>query len=89
MVTVLRQIGARVPSSDVGDSHLKSQMSQAGYRSENAAPVFFGMRIVMVVIMLSVCLLFDTKLPDNQMLKVLFVLMGSMLGWRLPKMFPG
>src|ERR1700754_4611555 len=51
VVTVLRQIGARVPSSDAEIANLRTQLLRAGFRSENAAPVFFGLRIVGVVVM--------------------------------------
>jgi tight adherence protein C len=87
VVTVLRQIGARVPSSDVEIASLRANLMRAGYRSENAAPVFFGLRIVAVAVLLICCIAFASKLPDNQTLKIAFIISGSMAGWVLPRFF--
>jgi tight adherence protein C len=86
-VTVLRQIGARVPSSDAEIANLRTDLVRAGYRSEHAAPVFFGLRIVGVVVMLMFCLLLEPKMGENQMMKIAFVVSGCMAGWVLPRFF--
>jgi tight adherence protein C len=87
VVAVLKQIGDRVPSSDAELANLRSQLIRAGFRSENAAPVFFGLRIVAVVAMLMVCIIVEPNLPDNQIMKVAFILSGCMAGWVLPRFF--
>jgi tight adherence protein C len=85
IVTVLRQIGAHVPSSEADMAALRSTLSQAGYRSENAVPVFYGLRIVGAVTMLFLTIMAEGRMPDNQSLRILFVLFGAMTGWTLPK----
>jgi tight adherence protein C len=85
IVTVLRQLGARVPSSEADMASLRKTLLQAGFRSENAAPVFFGLRIVGAGIMLVLGIMFQSRVPDNQSLRVMVVLMGAMVGWTLPK----
>jgi tight adherence protein C len=85
VVAVLKQIGDRVPSSDAEIANLRSELIRAGFRSENAAPVFFGLRIVAVVAMLMVCIIVEPNLPDNQILKIAFILSGCMAGWVLPR----
>jgi tight adherence protein C len=85
IVTVLRQLGARVPSSEADMASLRKTLLQAGFRSENAAPVFFGLRIVGAGIMLVLAIMFQSRVPDNQSLRVMVVLMGAMVGWTLPK----
>jgi tight adherence protein C len=87
IVSVLRQIGSRVPSSDAEIATLRSSLQRAGYRSENAAPVFYGLRIVGVIVMLVVCLAMQHSMPDNQSLKVMFMLSGCMAGWIMPRFF--
>jgi tight adherence protein C len=49
--------------------------------------VFFGLRIVAVVAMLMVCIIVEPNLPDNQIMKVAFILSGCMAGWVLPRFF--
>ena len=87
VVTVLQQIGARVPSSDADIANLRSELVRAGFRSESAAPVFFGLRIVAVVLMLILCILVEPNLSENQMLKVAFMVSGCAAGWVLPRFF--
>jgi tight adherence protein C len=87
VVTVLRQIGAQVPSSEVDMASLRKTLQQAGIRSENAASVFFGLRIVASGMTLGLALLFQSHMPDNQSLRMAFVISGAMAGWVLPRFF--
>ena len=89
VVTVLKQIGARVPSSDLELASLRKTLLQAGIRSENAAPVFFGLRIVGTVGMLIAGTMLEARLPNNQPLRMALVLSSAMAGWVLPKFFLG
>jgi len=89
VVTVLKQIGARVPSSDLELASLRKTLLQAGIRSENAAPVFFGLRIVCAVAMLIGGTMLESRLPNNQSLRIALVLSSAMAGWVLPKFFLG
>jgi tight adherence protein C len=89
VVILLKQIGARVPSSDLELASLRKTLLQAGLRSENAAPVFFGLRIVCAVAMLVGGVMFAERLPNNQSLRVMLVLSSAMAGWVLPKFFLG
>jgi tight adherence protein C len=89
VVTVLKQIGARVPSSDLELASLRKTLLQAGIRSENAAPVFFGLRIVGTVGMLIAGTMLEARLPNNQSLRMALILSSAMAGWVLPKFFLG
>src|SRR5215468_361463 len=46
LVTILHQIGSRVPSSDAEVANLKADLIRAGFRGENALAVFYGVRIM-------------------------------------------
>jgi len=87
IVSVLRQIGAQVPSSEADMITLRKTLLQAGFRSEHAASVFFGLRIVCAVLMLVGGLLFESHMPDNQSLRIAFIISAAMAGWVLPKFF--
>ena len=91
VVTVLKQIGARVPSSDLELASLRKTLLQAGHPApENAAPVFFGLRIVGAVAMLhrlQASCESESRLPNNQSLRIALVLSSAMAGWVLPKFF--
>src|ERR1039457_5525381 len=46
LVTLLHGLGSRVPSSEAEVANLKADMIRAGFRSESALPVFYGLRIM-------------------------------------------
>src|SRR3954462_9068081 len=46
IVTMLSSIGSKVPSSDAEVATLRTNLLRAGFRSENALPVFYAMRIL-------------------------------------------
>jgi len=87
IVTVLHQIGSKVPSSEADVASLRATLIRAGFRSENAVHVFFGLRIVGVLVMLFVCVMMEPRLPPNPMMKMMLMISGSCAGWVLPRFF--
>jgi tight adherence protein C len=85
VVTFLRTIGQRVPSSDADIASLRTTLIQAGFRSENAAPVFFGLRIVSAITLLVLALVMQPGMEDNPMMRLMLVGSGAMAGWILPR----
>jgi tight adherence protein C len=87
LVSVLHQLGSRVPSSEAEQATLKTNLIQAGFRSENASAVFYGVRILTTVMMLVVSLMLEAQMPSNPAMKVALMGFGCMTGWILPRMF--
>src|SRR5262249_8789749 len=58
-----------------------------GYRSDGAALVFYGLKIVATLVMLFVALLMQNKLPDNPVMRVVLLISGAGAGWVLPGFF--
>ena len=85
IVTVLRQIGQKMPSSDQESATLRSDLIRAGFRSEAAAPVFYGLRIVATLVMLVVSLMLEPKMPPNPVMKIALLFSGCAAGWILPR----
>ncbi len=85
LVTLLHQIGSRIPSSDAESATLRTDLIRAGFRSENAAPVFYGIRIISTFGMLIASLMMDSHMPPNPMMKVALLGFGCCAGWILPK----
>jgi tight adherence protein C len=84
-VTILQQIGAKVPSSDAEVASLKMDLMHAGIRAEGALPVFYGMRIVSVVIFLMISMALEPKMPPNPVLRIALMVSGCAAGWILPR----
>lgn len=85
IVTFLNTIGSKVPSSEAEVASLKMDLMRAGIRSENALPVFYGIRIVAVLILLSISLVLEPKMPPNPVLKMALIISGCAAGWILPR----
>jgi tight adherence protein C len=87
VVTLLQQIGAKVPSSETEVANLKVDLIRAGFRSDNALPAFYGIRIVSTLMMLLVCFMLVSNVGDNLVMKVDLLASGVAAGWILPRFF--
>jgi len=85
IVTFLHQIGSKVPSSDAEVATLKMDLVRAGIRSDNALPVFYGIRIVATLVFLVVSLILEPKMPPNPVMRVALMISGCAAGWILPR----
>jgi tight adherence protein C len=87
IVTFLHGIGSRVPSSEAEVANLKADMIRAGFRSESALPVFYGLRIMITLLMLVLCIMMEAKMPPNPVMKLGLMASGIGAGWVLPRFF--
>jgi len=87
LVTVLHQIGSRIPSSEAESANLRTDLIRAGFRSESAAPVFYGLRIVTTLVMLMLSVMLEPKMPPNPIMKIALMVSGCAAGWILPRFF--
>ena len=85
LVTVLKQLGSHVPSSAVETADLRTQLIRAGYRSENAPLVLYGLKIVAVLALLVPCILLESDMPSNPVMKLALMASGVAAGWILPR----
>ena len=87
LVTFLQGIGSRVPSSETEVASLKLDLVRAGFRSESALPVFYGLRIVITLLMLVFCVTLEARMPSNPVIKLGLMATGIGAGWILPRFF--
>ncbi len=88
LVTFLQHLGARVPSSDIEAANLRTDLIRAGFRSDNAAPVFYGIRILSTLGMLVLSMSMQGKgALANPIMSVALIVFGCAAGWVLPRMF--
>ena len=87
LVTFLQGLGTRVPSSEAEVATLKADLIRAGFRSENALPVFYGVRIIVTLLMLLLCIMMESKMPPNPVMKLGLMASGIGAGWVLPRFF--
>jgi tight adherence protein C len=87
VVTVLRQLGSYVPVSDFEQSSVKLDLMQAGFRSENAVTVFYGLKIVATLVFLVLAFGLQNSLPENPVMRVVLLVSGAGAGWIMPGFF--
>ena len=85
VVTFLTTIGSKMPSSVQEVASLRAILIRAGYRSESAAPVFYGLRVITTLALVVASFVMLAKMPSNPMMKVMLLVCGAMAGWILPK----
>jgi tight adherence protein C len=85
LVALLRELGSRVPSSETETASLRKQLIHGGFRAENAAPVFYGLRIVATLVMLAVGLALEPHAPPNPAMRMALLGFAASSGWILPR----
>jgi len=85
VVDLLRQVGAMMPTSATEISALRTQLLRAGYRSESATSIFYGIRLVTTALMLAASLALQPQMPANAPLKMALMGFGVASGWILPR----
>ena len=87
VVSVLKRLGGFVPVSDFDQGAVKQDLLQAGFRSENAIAVFYGLKIVATLVFLALALMLQGSMPNNPVLRVVLLVSGAGAGWILPGFF--
>jgi tight adherence protein C len=87
IVTFLQQIGSKVPASEGDVASLRTFLIRAGFRTENALTVFYGVRIIVTLMMLALCLMMTARMDQsNPSMNIVMILFGCVAGWILPRM---
>jgi tight adherence protein C len=60
-------------------------LMRAGIRAESALAVFYGIRIISVLVLLCVSLILEPKMPPNPVLRMALMVSGCAAGWILPR----
>jgi tight adherence protein C len=87
VVTVLHQLGSKVPSSEADIATLRAQLIRGGFRSENGVTVFYGLRLVSTAACLGMGLMLVPKMPDNPSMQIAMVISSLCAGWIMPRFF--
>src|SRR5574340_633920 len=80
----LRKLGERVPVSPADASYLHRSMLAAGYRTDNAVAVFYGIKLVSAVLGLVAALLLMDAMGKTLLMRIVFLGAGAGGGYVLP-----
>jgi tight adherence protein C len=87
VVRFLHQIGEKVPVSPADATLLRRDLIMAGYRTDGAVTIFFGIKIVLGVALLLLALLGRDYMVANSVLRVVLVIAGGFVGFSGPNFF--
>lgn len=85
VVSVLEQIGEKVPISPADAGLAKRDLMSAGYRSDKAVPVFYGIKIAATVLLLVAAFLFRDLLTSNSILRIVILFAAGGAGFFGPQ----
>lgn len=85
---ILTPIGTLLPMSAQDAALARRELIAAGIRSESAVQVFFGSKLLMAAVLLSVALVFRPQI-SNPILKLVAPIAGAGAGFALPSFFLG
>jgi tight adherence protein C len=87
VVRVFEQIGEQIPLSPADQTETKRDLTMAGFRSDGAIKIFFGIKVIFCVVMFIFSLMIHRHVTDNPVLRIVFLVAGTGLGYYAPGMY--
>jgi tight adherence protein C len=84
VVRVFEQIGEQIPLSGADQTVTKRDLMMAGYRTDGALRIFFGIKVIFCIVMFVFSLMLHRHLTDNPVLRIVFLVAGTGLGYFAP-----
>jgi tight adherence protein C len=87
VVRVFEQIGEQIPLTPSDQTVMKRDLGMAGFRSDGAIRIFFGIKVIFCVVMFFFCLMLHRHVTDNPVLRIVFLVAGTGLGYVAPGIY--
>lgn len=84
VVRVFEQIGEQIPLTAGDQTVTKRDLVMAGFRSDGAIKIFYGIKVIFCVVMFVFCLMLHRHITDNPVLRIVFLIAGTGLGYYAP-----
>ena len=86
-VKITKQIGDKVPVSPQDISVSRRYLVAAGYRSETAVRIYYGVRVVLCVVLLVAAFFLRDVITANPVLRIVVVVAAGLAGYFGPSLF--
>jgi tight adherence protein C len=80
----MRLLGSIIPASPQDLMAVKHDLVMAGHRSENAAAVFNGIRILSTLVLLAIGFIVKDRITVNPVLRIMLMVGGGGIGYMMP-----
>jgi len=87
VVRVFEQIGEQIPLAPADQTVTKRDLAMAGFRSDGAIKIFFGIKVTFCVVMFFFALLLHRHVTDNAVLRIVFLVAATGLGYYAPGLY--
>jgi tight adherence protein C len=87
VIRVIEQIGEQLPLNPADQTATKRDLVRAGFRAEGAIRILLGIKIIFCVAMFVFALMLKNQLTDNPVLRIVFLVAGTGLGYYAPGMY--
>jgi len=87
VVRVFEQIGEQIPLSPLDQTVTKRDLVMAGFRSEGALRIFYGVKVAFCLVMFVFSLMLHRHVTENPVLRIVFLVAGTGLGYYAPGMY--
>ena len=84
MVRVFEQIGGKIPLSSSEQTVTRRDLTMAGYRSDTAIAVFYGIKVIAAVAAMLFALLVRNSLSDATMVRIVILIGFTAFGYYAP-----
>jgi len=86
VVTLVKKLGEKVPISPEEATYTRRYLYAAGYRSDSAVAVYYGIRVIVFVAFLAAAWVGWSYVPLVPTLRIVILLLGAVLGYFVPTM---
>lgn len=87
VVKVFEQIGQQIPLSPADQTVTRRDLVMAGFRSDGAIRIFYGIKVIFCLVMFAFALMLHTHVTDNPVLRIVFIVAGTGLGFYVPGLY--
>ncbi len=86
-VKVIEEVGKQIPVSPQDAMACRRELMAAGYRSEAAVPVMYGIKIIVCAFLLLIAFVFKNDITINPILRIVIVIAAGLLGYFGPGLY--
>ncbi|HEY3823981.1 MAG TPA: type II secretion system F family protein [Bryobacteraceae bacterium] len=87
VVRVFEQIGDQIPLTSADQNATRRDLVMAGFRSDGAVKIFFGIKVCFCIVMFLFALLMHRHVTDNPVLRIVFLIAATGLGYYAPGLY--
>jgi len=85
-VRIAEQVGEKLPISPQDISYTRRLLVAAGYRSETAVRVYYGLKVLLALVLLATAFFVRDALTANPILRIVLIIGGGLAGYFLPSL---